>query len=83
MSRVVGAVNFLWRVVQIVTKTIVKFCFITWKMNLKTKKSYTRVCIGLFFLLGGIEYGKKRINLDLTCLENFPNTLGNACFAVV
>jgi len=25
-------------------------------MNLKTKKKSTRVCVGLFFLLGGIEY---------------------------
>lgn len=34
----------------------VKVYFTIRKMNLKTKKSSTRVCIGLFFLLGGIEY---------------------------
>lgn len=30
-------------------------------MNLETKKKTTRVCVGLFFLLGGIEYGKQEM----------------------
>ena len=29
-----------------------------WNMNLNSKKKSTRVCVGLFFLLGGIEYGE-------------------------
>ena len=30
----------------------------TRNMNLNSKKKSTRVCVGLFFLLGGIEYGE-------------------------
>lgn len=29
-----------------------------WNMNLNSKKKSTRVCVGLFFLLGGTEYGE-------------------------
>lgn len=37
-------------------------------MLLKTKKTCTRICVGLFFLLGGIEYGKKLLHAFLAQL---------------
>ena len=32
-------------------------------MLLKTKKRSTRVCVGLFFLFGGIEYGEELLEM--------------------
>ena len=44
-------------------------------MNLNSKKKSTRVCVGLFFLLGGTEYGE-RVFLDTSA--NKENLYVNA-----